>query len=184
MHWIKPARTSSVINQSVATSEDDGREKAKKEKKEASILVYKCQGLTRLPVLSLRHGKERSSARLEPQTGGFPDRMSHRAVCARRSTSTPTHSPLPSHGIPVFPVSCARRHRISVKVDPWQLRALLHICLTLPSPSPQSLRMHCCSIQSWAGWVVTRFLLILLFYRFRCFRSDWSNSNMKLRKTD
>lgn len=138
LHRTKPARTASVNNQSAAIEESEGEASEKKwenkeRKQEASILVDYFQNLTHLPLFSLRHDREILSTIY---------RLPASSCSACRTP--PIHQKInkyadnPSDRLPVFPVSCARRRSISVKLDAWQLRALLHICLTPSAPRPDA----------------------------------------------
>lgn len=126
----------SVDNQSAATNGDESvafKKKEKKKEKEAPLLVYYCQGLTQsISPSSASDMAERSSS--APST--LPRRRIPAPHFARRSTSTP-REPVRTDYL-CFPVSCVRRRRISVKVDPWQLGARFHICLTLSAPRPDA----------------------------------------------
>lgn len=119
----------SANNQSAGTNGDEA-EAFKKTKTGGAVmlLVYYCQGLTQsISPASASDMAERSSAR---STAPPP------ASCSSyRTTVPPGYQQVRREPIRTdylrFPVSCVRRRRISLKVDPWQLSTPFHIPLTL-----------------------------------------------------
>ncbi len=94
-------------------------------------MVYYCQGLTQsISPSSASDMAERSSAR---PTASPPGSCSAYRAAVSPEDQQVRREPVRTDYL-CSPVSCARRRRIPLKVDPWQPGALFHISLTLSAP--------------------------------------------------